>query len=124
MPKSEKQIQDEIMLAAGRLPHVRIWRQNVGLAIPVGRKHPMRFGRKGMADLSGMLACGKRVEIECKSARGRLSKDQKRWQALCILMHAEWILGRSAASVVEALERHREGCEVCTLGVDWSLITD
>jgi hypothetical protein len=36
----------------------------------------MRFGIPGQGDITGMLRGGKRLEIECKSDRGKLRDDQ------------------------------------------------
>jgi hypothetical protein len=75
-----------LMRGIGRRSDLRIWRQNVA-SIPV-RNNAGRILRmfhsgspKGAADLSGIvLPEGWRLEIELKSARGRLSQEQKCWR--------------------------------------------
>ncbi len=74
----ERQIQRDIQLRFGALPWMRLWRVNVGVArTPDGGM--MRFGLPGMADLSGIVACGRRLEIEVKGPKGRLTEQQEAW---------------------------------------------
>jgi len=46
------------------------WRNNVG------RKHNLYFGKKGSCDITGILKDGRRLEIEVKDKKGKLSDDQ------------------------------------------------
>ena len=73
----EAQIQNQIMREFATRPDMRLWRANVLAARMHGRL--VRAGVPGQADLSGILADGRRLEIEVKSETGRLSEDQKRF---------------------------------------------
>lgn len=50
-------------------------------AVQGGRE--VRFGIPGQADLYGYWRGGSAVEVELKSASGRVGEDQKRWLAWC-----------------------------------------
>lgn len=119
MPMRERDVQEEIMRAVGALPYARIWRVTVGKFRRLHDDQIVTVGLPGMADLSGILACGRRLEIECKGPRGRLSVDQKRWRDMILLLGGEWLLGRSEDGVMEALEAHRVGCPHCRAGVSF-----
>lgn len=54
------------------------WRQNTGTAW-IGNQ-PVSFGYPGAADITGILPDGRRLEIECKSATGKQSDKQKKFQ--------------------------------------------
>ena len=68
----ERHIQSEILRAFGTLPSLRLWRQNCGAA-RIGNRL-IRFRIPGWADLTGILADGRRLEIEVKSHRGRQTR--------------------------------------------------
>jgi hypothetical protein len=94
-----------LMQGIGRRPDLRIWRQNVG-NIPV-RDESGRILRmfnsgppKGAADLSGIiLPEGWRLEIELKSAEGRLSEPQNRWRAFVQRAGGVYVLVQYDASL-------------------------
>ena len=80
---------------------MRLWRQNVGTMRINDRV--IKYGQKGMADLSGILPDGRRLEIEVKTPRGRQSDAQKNWQIMIERFGGVYILARSVADVREAL---------------------
>jgi hypothetical protein len=49
---------------------IQAWRNNVGM------KGGYTYGKKGSADITGILPGGRRLEVECKAGRGRLSPEQ------------------------------------------------
>lgn len=64
------------------LPHVRIFRRNIiNGQLTTGQR--VRNGIKGQADAYAICDGGLHVEIEAKSATGRLTEEQKQWQAYC-----------------------------------------
>lgn len=93
----------DILLALGTRRDLRIWRSNCGAArTRTGRV--VRFGVKGQADISGILApTGKRIEIEAKSATGRQSEQQRRFQAMIEKHGGIYILARSVDDVLREL---------------------
>jgi len=94
---SEKEIQNAILRTFGTLPHLRLWRANVGVA----RMGPrvVRFGVPGQADLTGILPDGRRLEIEVKSSTGRQSPDQQAFQRIIERFNGLYILARSVEDV-------------------------
>lgn len=101
---TEAQIQAEIMLYLGTLPHVRAWRQNTG-AMRDASGRMVKFGVPGQADISGIIAPhGGRLEIECKSATGRLRPQQKKFGEMIERMGGKFIVARSVEDVRKELE--------------------
>lgn len=109
----ENLIQHEIMKAWGAHPALRIWRQNTGVGWfangqPARRKdpgaYPVKFGVPGQGDLSGLiLPSGRRLEIECKTVKGKQSEDQRNFQAMIERFGGLYVLARSVADVDQAL---------------------
>jgi hypothetical protein len=89
---SEAAIQQDIRLALGQTPGLRVFRNNVG-AIKDRNNRLVRYGlATGSADLIGWQSVvitpamvGQRfarfVSIEVKTPSGRLSPEQETWQA-------------------------------------------
>lgn len=99
---SEAAIQQAILAEFGARPDLRIWRANVLVARDQSGRI-IRAGIKGQADISGILADGRRLEIEVKTATGRQSQDQKRWQRMIERFNGLYILARSVEDVRAAL---------------------
>lgn len=100
--KSEAQIQFEILSAWGASPHLRIWRQNTGVAQMAGRS--VRFGTPGTPDILGlMLPHGRMLGIECKSARGRQSEEQRSFERMMKAFGGLYVLARDLETVDRAL---------------------
>lgn len=98
----ESDLVQQILLAFGSLPTLRIWRVNTGAVKTADRF--IRYGIPGMADISGILApSGRRIEIECKAATGRQSEAQRNWQAMIEKHGGLYILARSVDDVARAL---------------------
>lgn len=125
----EADIQNQIVRAFGTRADMRLMRQNVGTAVPyriirevmmamrkgdpatamgiLNRARPVRFGVPGQADLTGIMAGGKRLEIEVKGPTGRQSEDQRNYQAMIERFGGLYVLARCVADVDAALEGHR-----------------
>ena len=83
----EREVVKAVQNHFARDPNVRVWRRNVG-AVALDDRY-VRFGEAGQADFWGIVSevrcphCekvigrGVHLEIECKSATGRLSQYQK-----------------------------------------------
>lgn len=103
---SEAQIVDEIWMTLGRRTDVRLWRQQVATATPIYSTRVVKFGVRGMADLSGILSpSGKRLELEVKNEIGQQSEHQRAWQAMIESMGGVYILARSAEDALEQLRK-------------------
>jgi hypothetical protein len=123
---SEAEFMRRLMLALGRRPDMRIWRQNVG-SVPV-RDADGRVLRvfhtgvpKGAADISGYVRPeGWRLEIEVKGPGGGIRPEQATFAQLvsaggCVYALAVYDEGRSLAenisrgvrAVEEAIAKRR-----------------
>lgn len=107
MREAEATIQHSILQAWGAHPGLRIWRQNTGVGWfcngkPARQKdpgaYPVAFGIPGQGDLSGLVN-GRRLEIECKTARGVQSDAQKAFEAMILRFGGIYLVARSLADV-------------------------
>jgi len=98
----EKHTQNEILRAFGTLPTLRLWRANCGAA-RIGNRL-IRFGIPGQADLTGILADGRRLEIEVKSAGGRQTPDQAAFGRIIEKFNGIYLLARCPDDVRKRLE--------------------
>ena len=101
---SEAEIQAEVLRVLGARPDLRLWRANTGAAIDPSTARLVRFGVQGQADLSGILAGGRRLEIEIKSARGRQTPNQKFFGAMIVRFGGLYIVARSLQEALIAIE--------------------
>lgn len=109
---TEAQILRAIHARLGARPDLRLWRVNVGVAVPIGQACPrcrdkaIRFGLPGMADLQGIIApTGQLLSIECKSDTGRMTPEQEAWSAMVTKFGGLSIAPcRSVEEAVEAVE--------------------
>jgi hypothetical protein len=77
----ESEIQDRIRLALGAVLDLVLFRNNSGVAKIGDRMVRFGVGGKGGADLIGIYR-GRFVAVEIKSATGRQSPEQKRFEQL------------------------------------------
>lgn len=83
-PPSMREIplQAALLLAAPReLPHMRLFRRNVGVAHHEGRV--VTYALPGQCDLYALVQGGRHLEIELKSADGVMKPDQVVWMVWC-----------------------------------------
>lgn len=90
----ELELQRALLIAApAALPAVRLFRRNIvnasSQSLPGVR---LRAGIKGQADIYGLVRGGRHIEIELKSATGRLRPEQERWRDWCREWGIEWVL--------------------------------
>jgi len=122
---TEKKIQNNILREFGTRPEFRLWRQNVGKAVPLSFLHLVRaellkgnfskalnliesppvisFGMKGQADLSGIYSDGRRLEIEVKAPGGKPSKEQVTFGRIIKRFGGIHILAKSVEDVADGL---------------------
>jgi hypothetical protein len=99
---TETQIMRDILVAVNQLPDALFWRVNVGVArTPDGRMN--RYGIPGQADLAGVVR-GRHVEIEVKTASGRQSRQQIRWQKAVERAGGIYVLARSVDDALAVLD--------------------
>ncbi len=101
---SETSILHDVLLALGRHPKCKVWRCNTGaLADHMGRV--VRFGVPGCADVIGMLVpSGRFLAVEVKTATGKQSDQQRKFQLMTERAGGVYVLVRSAAEAVAAVE--------------------
>ena len=124
----EKQLQNAILREFATRPEMRLWRANVGKAVPLSFLFVVRdairdgdidtakqllssppvvsFGVKGQADLSGILDGGYRFEVEVKAPAGRQSKDQAIYQRVIEAKGGLYILARSIEDVEKGVDQY------------------
>jgi hypothetical protein len=105
---TEAQIQAKVMLALGRRPDVRIFRNNVG-AYTDPQGHLRRFGLcVGSADLIGWVTVNKVaifLSVEIKTDTGKPSKEQEAWLKNVKRMGGIAFIARSVEEAIEELEK-------------------
>jgi hypothetical protein len=100
---SEADIQSAILLTFGARPELRLWRSNTGAAQTVAGRW-VRYGVPGQADISGIrLPHGQFVQIEVKSATGRQTEAQRKWQRMVEKFGGLYVLARSVEDVERAM---------------------
>lgn len=112
-PQRESFLVFEILRVWGAHPSLRIWRQNTGVGWFKDGKparqtdpgaYPVKFGVPGQGDISGLLLPnGQRLEIECKTERGRQSDEQRSFQLMIERFGGLYVLVRSVEDVDQAL---------------------
>lgn len=129
--KPEKTIQNEILRRYGTDPRMRLWRANVGAAVPLvvvraalrelndGRTQnaisilrtarPVEFGIKGQADLTGILPTGRRLEIEVKKQDGRTSPIQDAFGRMILSKHGVYTVARCTEDVDRVIAADLDG---------------
>lgn len=132
----EQAIVNEALIAISKIPGVRAWRQNTGSGVGYGivraaighidagrhllaakilkSSRPVTYGVSGQADVSGILADGRRLEVELKTATGKQAEQQKKWERMIKAHGGVYILARSAdeaADKVMQLYDSTEGLE-------------
>lgn len=104
---AERDIQNQILLAVGSRKDVRLWRQNAGMARSMESDNVIRMGVAGCADLTGIVTIsglGIRLEIEVKTAKGRQSDQQIRFEKMVNDRGGIYILARSVDDAISQLE--------------------
>ena len=104
MHTPEKTIQNAILREFGTRADMRLFRMNVGKFLVQGKW--VSFGVPGQADLSGILPGGIRLEVEVKTASGKQSEDQQRWQRMIEKFGGVYVLARSVEDVWAAVRKY------------------
>jgi hypothetical protein len=104
---SERHIQTDILLALGGRPDLcTVWRNNTGKARPLSTPDVvLTYGLEGSADILGLMADGRFLAVEVKSETGRQSEQQRRFEAMVTRHGGLYVLARSAAQALAAVEQ-------------------
>jgi len=121
-PMKESDIQRAILSTFGALPWMRLFRQQAG-RIRTDEGYWVQLAPPGAADLTGWIcvpsarmptgefySAGRRIELEIKSARGRVSPQQQRWRDACLAGGVLHIVARSIDDVWTALRAEGYPC--------------
>jgi hypothetical protein len=80
----ESDLKAALLLAAPRLlPDLRLFRRQVMRVLVPDTERVVAVGIKGQADLYGLWRGGRHIELELKTATGRLTPHQVVWQSFC-----------------------------------------
>lgn len=114
-PRLEHEIQDAIRLELGnptKYPDVLLFRNNVGVLTDPESGRYVRFGvgGPGGADLIGIFTKGGRfIAAEIKTASGKQTDEQKRFEQLVISKGGSYAVLRSVDDARAWIERLRKG---------------
>ena len=106
----------ETLLAVGRLPFFRCWRNETGVALTFSEPHrPFAYGVKGSGDILGILApSGRFVSLEIKSGNATQRESQKNFEAMTIRMGGLYFLVRNANEALSFITHaHARDTELC-----------
>jgi hypothetical protein len=88
---------------------IMAWRNNSGavkLTRRDGKEGFVRFGKKGSADIIGVLPGGRFIAVECKTEKGRLSGEQTVFLENVKKAGGVAFVARSAYDVEKALKEN------------------
>jgi len=93
----------EVLRWLGSRSWARVWPQPSGLFLDPRTRSPVRAGVKGCADLTGILAGGRRLEVECKTGTGKLHGSQPAFRDMILAMGGLYIVAQSVEDCREQL---------------------
>jgi len=88
---------------------VRLWKSATGVARTLDGNRIIRFGLKGLADLSGILMGGRALFIEVKTGDAVQSDDQIKFMTMALKYGAVYILARSVEDALKGVARALAG---------------
>jgi len=80
--EEHQQLVNEIHLKIGSMTGVRLWKQINGVFRDLYSDRIIRVGLPGSFDLTGIIKSGRRLELEIKTGKAKLSKDQITFQKM------------------------------------------
>lgn len=102
VPERESAIKSGILAALRMCPRLKLWNAPCGVGRSMDGRRVIRFGTPGMADLTGVLSPdGQRVEIEVKTASGKLEPSQVAFQQMIEESGGIYLVFRSVTEAVE-----------------------
>jgi hypothetical protein len=102
---TEQKIQQQILLALGaRADLCRLWRINAGSALSFDGKRALKGAPPGHSDLCGILVDGRWLGIEVKSAKGKQTKQQPRFETMVKRFGGVYLLVHSVEEAITGVE--------------------
>ena len=80
----------------------KCWPQPTGAAYRDGVL--IRYGRKGSADISGILIDGRRLEVEIKTGNAKQMSHQENFQKMITQMGGVYFVARSVENALDQLK--------------------
>jgi hypothetical protein len=94
-------LEREIIVRVNESKLARVWKQPTGAAYRDGRL--IHYGIKGAADITGLTASGRRLEIEVKTGEAVQRKEQKSYQAMIGKMGGLYLIARDVDKTLAIL---------------------
>jgi len=88
------------------IPNMRVFDRHVGL-LYTKRGTPMQINKKGMSDLYGIITVNNiaiHIEIEAKTGKAVLSKEQKQWKKFCENFNIPFFLMRDEYETIKEIK--------------------
>jgi len=104
---SEIDIQRAILAALAGRRDLRVWRANAGVGLTLDGQRMVRYGVRGQGDLTGVVAGGRRLEIEVKRPGQRQTKEQRLFGEMITRFGGLYVLARSVEDVLAAMPAPR-----------------
>lgn len=104
--KAHQELLDQVLLALGKRPDVRLWKNATGVARSLDSERVVSFGLKGSSDLIGILKTGKFLAVEIKTGKAVQTEQQKNFQAMIERFGGLYILARSVQDALDQLEKN------------------
>lgn len=102
--KEHNKLLNDVLLAVGSNKNIRLWPRVVGVGRAINSDRAISFGIKGEADLDGIIApFGRKLSIEIKTGKAKLSKDQKNYRAMILKFGGVHIVARSLEQALTEL---------------------
>lgn len=98
---SEKEIQEEIKRMINESGQGFVYRQNTGCT-KIGNRW-VSFGKKGAADLTGLLQGGRRLEVEVKRPKEKQSPEQMEFQSQIETFGGLYLVVHSPEELIDSL---------------------
>lgn len=93
-----------IIIRLSKTGFCRLWIQATGAAKNEGRF--LKFGKKGSADISGILIGGKRIEIEVKTGEAVQEEDQVDFELMIKSFGGVYIVAHSEEEALKLMLEH------------------
>lgn len=136
MPRSEKAILNDTLVALSAMPETMVWRNNSGSAwqgqrievrpgqmlrmepgmVILREARPVTFGLPGSSDIIGVSG-GMAIAPEVKTAGGRLSDPQRRFAAAFERAGGLHLVVRDPAAAVAEIRRRLESRALMALSI-------
>lgn len=93
----------DVLVAVSALPGGMFWRQNAGTFLTLDGRRKVKVSVNGVGDIMGVYR-GRAVAIETKSLEGEQRETQERFQRAFERAGGLYVIARSAAEALSALE--------------------